>query len=119
MTLDHALQTGAMALFGEKYGDASASSPSPISARNSAGAPTCSRTGDIGVCKIVYEGSISAGVRRIEAITGEGALHRFQETVESLHRVSSLVGAGGQSDPSPQVVKLLEENESLEKQLEH
>jgi alanyl-tRNA synthetase len=49
------------------------------------------RTGDIGLCKIVYEGSISAGVRRIEAITGEGALRRFQETTSTLQRIGSLV----------------------------
>ncbi len=119
MTLDDALQTGAMALFGEKYGDEVRVVSVADFSKELCGGTHVRRTGDIGVCKIVYEGSISAGVRRIEAITGEGALHRFQETVESLHRVSSLVGAGGQSDPSPQVVKLLEENKSLEKQLEH
>ena len=67
-----------MALFGEKYGDeVRVVSDRPASARSCAAARTSRRTGDIGVCKIVYEGSISAGVRRIEAITGEGALRQY------------------------------------------
>ena len=83
MDLDQALQTGAMALFGEKYGDkVRVVNRSTPSARNCAAARTSRRTGDIGICKIVYEGCISAGVRRIEAITGEGALRRFQEALQ-------------------------------------
>ena len=63
------------------------------SARSCAAARTSRRTGDIGICKIVYEGSISAGVRRIEAITGEGALQRFQEAQTQLARVAGIVHA--------------------------
>ncbi len=119
MDLDKALETGAMALFGEKYGDQVRVVSVPGFSRELCGGTHVSRTGDIGVCKVVSEGGISAGVRRIEAITGLGALERFQETFESLHRVSTIAGASGHHDPAPQVEKLVEENKALEKQIEH
>jgi alanyl-tRNA synthetase len=90
MDLDRALQTGAMALFGEKYGDQVRVVSIDSFSRELCGGTHVARTGDIGICKIVYEGSISAGVRRIEAITGEGALRRFQESQAQLAKLAGI-----------------------------
>ena len=94
MPLDQAIQTGAMALFGEKYGDQVRVVNVPGFSRELCGGTHVGRTGDIGVCKIVYEGSISAGVRRIEAVTGEGALRQYQESVDAIKRIANLLRAG-------------------------
>jgi alanyl-tRNA synthetase len=107
MDLDHALQTGAMALFGEKYGDKVRVVSIDTFSKELCGGTHVGRTGDIGICKIVYEGSISAGVRRIEAITGEGALRRFQESQQEL---SKLVGID--------VEKLVAREKALEHELQ-
>ena len=117
MPLDAAISTGAMALFGEKYGDEVRVVSVPGFSRELCGGTHVARTGDIGVCKIVYEGSISAGVRRIEAITGSGALRQFQESAGVLKRVAGLVRA---SEPElvEHVEKLLSTGRTLERQVE-
>jgi alanyl-tRNA synthetase len=116
MDLDQALTTGAMALFGEKYGDKVRVVSIADFSKELCGGTHVQRTGDIGVCKIVYEGSISAGVRRIEAITGEGALRRFQDAQKELARLASIVHAP-EAELVEQVEKLLAKEKQLENQL--
>jgi alanyl-tRNA synthetase len=117
MPLDQAISTGAMALFGEKYGEQVRVVSVPGFSRELCGGTHVQRTGDIGVCKIVYEGSISAGVRRIEAITGEAALRQYQEMTGSLRRLADMMRA---SEPEliDHVEKLLAAERALEKQVE-
>jgi len=117
MDLDQALSTGAMALFGEKYGESVRVVSIPGFSRELCGGTHVQRTGDIGLFKIAYEGSISAGVRRIEAITGEGALERFQQASAQLARVGELFHTT-ESGILPQVEKILEHQKILERQLE-
>jgi alanyl-tRNA synthetase len=117
MELDDALSTGAMALFGEKYGEKVRVVQVPGFSRELCGGTHVSRTGDIGLCKIVYEGSISAGVRRIEAITGNAAVERFQAATSSLHRVAQLVHAN-EPELVEQVEKLVAHQRTLEKELQ-
>ena len=116
MDLDHALQTGAMALFGEKYGEKVRVVEVPGFSKELCGGTHVLRTGDIGICKIVSEGSISAGVRRIEAITGEGALERFQKTSDALSRVSDALHTRPE-DLVDHIGKIVEQHKSLESQL--
>jgi alanyl-tRNA synthetase len=117
MALDQAISTGAMALFGEKYGEEVRVVSIPGFSQELCGGTHVNRTGDIGVCKIVYEGSISAGVRRIEAITGEAALRQYQEMTGSLRRIADLVRA---SEPEliEQVERLLAAEHSLKRQVD-
>jgi alanyl-tRNA synthetase len=117
MDLDHALQTGAMALFGEKYGDRVRVVSIDTFSKELCGGTHVARTGDIGICKIIYEGSISAGVRRIEAITGEGALRRFQDDESKITRVAGAIQAST-NEIVDQVSKVLEEKKQLEHELQ-
>ena len=117
MPLDKAISTGAMALFGEKYGDEVRVVQIPDFSKELCGGTHVKRTGDIGVFKIVYEGSISAGVRRIEAVTGEGGLHQFQTAADSLHRLAQMFRTS-ESEIFEQVERTLAEKKTLERQVE-
>ncbi|MBV9156175.1 MAG: alanine--tRNA ligase, partial [Acidobacteriaceae bacterium] len=118
MDLDQALATGAMALFGEKYGENVRVVSIPGFSRELCGGTHVRRTGDIGMFKIVYEGSISAGVRRIEAITGEAALEKFQQATAQLLKAGELLHTSD-AGVLDQVEKLLENERILERQVVH
>jgi alanyl-tRNA synthetase len=117
MPLDKAISTGAMALFGEKYGDEVRVVQIPDFSRELCGGTHVKRTGDIGVFKIVSEGSISAGVRRIEAVTGEGGLRQFQAAFDSLHRLAQMFRTN-ESELIEQIDRTLAEKKALERQVE-
>jgi alanyl-tRNA synthetase len=117
MDLDQALTTGAMALFGEKYGEKVRVVTIGDFSKELCGGTHVSSTGEIGLCKVIYEGSISAGVRRIEAISGEGSLRRFQDAQNSLSRLAHLTRAS-ESDLLENFEKLLAQQKTLERQIE-
>ena len=117
MPIDQALSTGAMALFGEKYGDEVRVVSIPDFSKELCGGTHVTRTGDIGVFKIVSESSISAGVRRIEAMTGEGAVTRFQESGEALHRMAGVLRVA-EPELLEHVERLLAEKRNQERQID-
>ncbi|MBN8731099.1 MAG: alanine--tRNA ligase [Acidobacteria bacterium] len=117
MDLDKAIETGAMALFGEKYADKVRVVKVGDFSRELCGGTHVSRTGDIGLCKIVSEGSISAGVRRIEAVTGEGSLHRLQSATATLDSLSKTLRVG-EEDLLDHLEKSLSHQKALERQIE-
>jgi alanyl-tRNA synthetase len=117
MPIDQAISTGAMALFGEKYGEEVRVVSVPDFSKELCGGTHVSRTGDIGVFKIVSESSISAGVRRIEAITGEAAVAQYQESSDALHRLSGLLRVA-EPELVEQVDRLLAEKRQQDRQIE-
>src|SRR5690606_28166928 len=90
MSYDEAVGGGAVALFGEKYGDEVRVLDIGFS-RELCGGTHVARTGDIGLFKIISEGGVAAGVRRIEAVTGINALRWVQDTQSVLQHASGLL----------------------------
>jgi len=117
MAVDQAMEAGAMALFGEKYGDEVRVLSIGDFSVELCGGTHVSRAGDIGVFKIVSEAGIASGVRRIEAVTGAGALEYIGETEKNVSEVANLLKIG-REDTVAKVGQLLERNRKLEKELE-
>ena len=121
MTPDEAIEAGAMALFGEKYGDEVRVLTMGGDATQAYSLELCGGThvralGDIGVFRIVSESAVSSGIRRIEALTGEGARHWLVAREEALKATASLLRTTP-DDVETRVAALLEERRKLEREL--
>ena len=115
---DQAIERGALALFGEKYGDdVRVLSMGGDFSVELCGGTHARRTGDIGLLKIVSESGIAAGIRRIEAVTGRGALVRLDAVEEQLNAVAEVV-RGSREELVDKVKVLLESNRRLEKEVQ-
>jgi alanyl-tRNA synthetase len=124
-SLEEALASGALAFFGDKYPEHNVrvvTIPDPRAARGFYSKELCGgthveRVGDVGVLKIVSEESVAAGVRRIEAVTGIGALEHYQRQAVVLARLASQLNVG-EDGILAQVEKLSQTAKQLEKELE-
>jgi alanyl-tRNA synthetase len=122
MARDEAIATGAMALFGEKYGDEvrvvtmGREPDGRITSVELCGGTHCRRTGDIALFKIVAESAVAAGIRRIEALTGEAALDYVRNEERLLAETAGALKVTAQELPE-RVVSLLAERRRLEQEL--
>jgi alanyl-tRNA synthetase len=126
MTPEEAVKAGAMALFGEKYGDEvrvvgmahdpEATAKHGVYSLELCGGTHVARTGDIGLFKIVGEGAVSAGVRRVEAVTGATALALVEESERTLREAAATLKANPAELPA-RVAALVEERRKLEREV--
>ena len=116
MSLDDAQKTGAMMLFGEKYGE-SVRVLEIGSSKELCGGTHVQRTGDIGIFKILSESGVAAGIRRVEAITGDRALTYLQKLDAQINQLAASLKATP-SDLAQRITQLQDHARSLEKELE-
>ena len=117
MGYDEAVAAGAMALFGEKYGAVVRVLSFGDFSTELCGGTHVARTGDIGLFKITSEGGIAAGVRRIEAVTGAGALAFFNAGESSLRQISALLRSS-REDAAEKVTALADRAKKLEREID-
>ncbi|HEY0887593.1 MAG TPA: DHHA1 domain-containing protein, partial [Ramlibacter sp.] len=115
MDIESAKATGAMMLFGEKYGD-SVRVLDIGSSRELCGGTHVQRTGDIGLFKVVSEGGVAAGIRRIEAVTGANALAYTQQLEATVSRVAGALKAAP-TEVQGRVAQVLEQVRTLEREV--
>ena len=118
MGMQEALDFGAIALFGEKYGERVRVLRMGDFSTELCGGTHVRATGDIGLFKIISEGGVAAGVRRIEAVTGEGALAWVRAEEARLAEAADLLGANNRADVVEKLRQLLERQKKLERELE-
>ena len=125
MNIEDALASGALAFFGDKYPEqnvrvvtiADAGYPRGFYSKELCGGTHVGRTGEIGVFKIALEQSVAAGVRRIEALTGDAALAKYQTALGTLRTLAAMLNTG-EERVLEAVEKLEQERKQLEKQVE-
>ena len=117
MGMQEAVDFGAMALFGEKYGERVRVLRMGEFSTELCGGTHVHRTGDIGLFKIVSEGGIQAGVRRIEAVTGDGALRHVADEERRLDEVAAMLG-GSAADVTEKLRVLLDRQKKLEREID-
>ncbi len=117
MSIEDAKETGAMMLFGEKYGDTVRVLHIGSESVELCGGTHVDRTGDIGLFKIVLETGVASGVRRIEAVTGDKAMQRFQDVEAQLDELAASLKTS-RDELQPKIEQLQKQQRQLEKQLE-
>ena len=117
MGFDDAIKAGALAFFGDKYGDRVRVVRMGDFSTELCGGTHVQRTGDIGLFKLRGESGVAAGTRRIEALTGVGALEWVRTSEQSLRRLGEMLRGGGDDDLASRVERLLAQQKQLEKQL--
>ena len=115
MDIKEAIASGAMALFGEKYGETVRVVKVPGFSSELCGGTHCKTTGDIGPFVIISEGSVASGIRRIEALTGAAAFGHFRKQEDELRKIADTLKT---DKPSEKIEKMAAELKELEKELE-